>query len=139
MISAELMKMSIDELDLPTRAYNALMKAGKRTVGDVIQTSEEQFIKTRGIGLKTLRAIEECLGKLNICLKFDDSPYHCFMSDLDLPEEIMRPLREAKIPTLGDLKYYLANKGSISSIGLTEEEFKLIKECVGFYGFEIGD
>lgn len=54
--------MAIDELDLSVRSYNCLKRANINTVQDLIQKSEEDMLKVRNLGKKSL---EEVLKKIH--------------------------------------------------------------------------
>ncbi len=54
--------MTIEELDLSVRAYNCLKRAAINNVEDLINRSEEDMIKVRNLGRKSL---DEVIGKLN--------------------------------------------------------------------------
>lgn len=55
------LEMSIDELDLSVRSYNCLKRAGINTVQDLVQKSEEDMLKVRNLGKKSL---DEVLKKI---------------------------------------------------------------------------
>lgn len=55
------LKMSIEELSLSMRSYNCLKKAGKQTVGDLVNMSQNELSKIKNLGKKSL---EEIVGKL---------------------------------------------------------------------------
>ena len=57
----KVLEMSIDELELSVRSFNCLKRAGINTVEDLINTSEEDMMKVRNLGRKSL---EEVLAKL---------------------------------------------------------------------------
>jgi len=57
----KVMQMSIEELDLSVRSYNCLKRAGMNTVEDLTNRSEEDMMKVRNLGRKSL---EEVLNKM---------------------------------------------------------------------------
>lgn len=63
----KVLEMTIEELDLSVRSFNCLKRAGINTVGDLINKSEEDMMKVRNLGIKSL---EEVIGKLK-SLGFD--------------------------------------------------------------------
>jgi DNA-directed RNA polymerase subunit alpha len=69
-LSDEAMKMTIDELDLPTRIYNSLRNAGIETVGDMINTPKKELMGFRNLGSKSLSIIEDSLKQRGITLSF---------------------------------------------------------------------
>lgn len=60
------MKMTIDELDLPTRIYNSLRNGGIETVEQLLQTPRKELIQMRNMGGKSLSVIEEKLQEKGI-------------------------------------------------------------------------
>jgi len=58
----KVLEMTIEELDLSVRSYNCLKRAGINTVEDLISKTEEDMMKVRNLGRKSL---EEVLQKLN--------------------------------------------------------------------------
>ena len=58
----KVLDLTIDELDLSVRSFNCLKRAGINTVQDLINKSEEDMMKVRNLGRKSL---EEVIAKLN--------------------------------------------------------------------------
>ena len=58
----KVLEMTIEELDLSVRAFNCLKRAGVNTVGDLIGKSQDEMMKVRNLGKKSL---EEVLAKLD--------------------------------------------------------------------------
>jgi DNA-directed RNA polymerase subunit alpha len=69
-LSDEALKMTIDELDLPTRIYNSLRNAGIETVGDMLGTPKKELMGFRNLGAKSLSIIEDSLKQRGITLTF---------------------------------------------------------------------
>lgn len=59
----------VEELDLQSRAYNALLRANIRTIGDLIDHTEEEMIKLRGLGRTSLKNIIAKLAERGLSLK----------------------------------------------------------------------
>ena len=57
----KVLEMTIEELDLSVRSFNCLKRAGINTVEDLISKSEEDMMKVRNLGRKSL---EEVINKL---------------------------------------------------------------------------
>ena len=57
----KILEMTIEELDLSVRSYNCLKRAGINTVDELVQRNEEEMMKVRNLGRKSL---EEVIGKL---------------------------------------------------------------------------
>lgn len=60
------LKLTIDELDLPTRIYNSLRNGGIETIGQLIETSRKDLISMRNMGGKSISIIEEKLKEKGI-------------------------------------------------------------------------
>lgn len=59
---SKLLEMTIEELDLSVRSYNCLKRAGINTVEDLITRTDEDMMKVRNLGRKSL---EEVINKLH--------------------------------------------------------------------------
>lgn len=60
-ISDSILRLTIDELDLPTRIYNSLRNGGIETLGQLMETSKKDLLSMRNMGNKSVAAIEEKL------------------------------------------------------------------------------
>lgn len=67
-----LLDMSIEELDLSVRSYNCLKRAGINTVEELIRRTEEDMMKVRNLGKKSLQEVKEKLAALNLSLRSSD-------------------------------------------------------------------
>src|SRR3989344_4937917 len=65
-VSDVIVKMTIDELDLPTRIYNSLRNGGIETVGQLLDTPRKELIGMRNMGGKSIVIIEEKLKEKGI-------------------------------------------------------------------------
>ena len=61
--------MKIEELNMSVRLFNALKRAGITTVGQLAKMKEEEIIRIRNLGRKSLKELKECLAEHNIELK----------------------------------------------------------------------
>jgi DNA-directed RNA polymerase subunit alpha len=64
--------MTIEELDLSVRAYNCLKRANINTVYELIQRNEEEMMKVRNLGKKSLEEVEQKLAALGLRLNQND-------------------------------------------------------------------
>ena len=64
----EVMHLSVDELDLPTRIANALRKAGIETVADLVATPRAEIAKMKNLGEKSLKVVELSLKEKGVQL-----------------------------------------------------------------------
>ncbi|MCI7401978.1 MAG: DNA-directed RNA polymerase subunit alpha [Christensenella sp.] len=60
---------SVEELDLSCRSYNCLKRMGIHTVQDLVKKSEDDLIKARNLGKKSIEEIKVKLEELGLCLK----------------------------------------------------------------------
>src|SRR5512145_661846 len=72
----EKLNKSVDELELSVRSYNCLKNANIRTIGELVQKTENEMLKTKNFGRKSLNEIKEILGGMGLSLgmKLDDWP-----------------------------------------------------------------
>ncbi len=68
----KVMEMTIEELDLSVRSYNCLKRAGINTVQELTQKTEEDMMKVRNLGRKSLEEVQEKLRELGLSLRKDD-------------------------------------------------------------------
>ncbi|MBQ7935875.1 MAG: DNA-directed RNA polymerase subunit alpha, partial [Clostridia bacterium] len=66
------LRMTIEELDLSVRSFNCLKRAGINTVEDLINKSEEDMMKVRNLGRKSLDEVIGKIASLGLTLKKDD-------------------------------------------------------------------
>ncbi len=64
----EYLGRSVDELELSVRAYNCLKNANIRTIGDLVQRSEQEMLRTKNFGRKSLNEIKELLQRMTLQL-----------------------------------------------------------------------
>ncbi len=64
----EYLGRSVDELELSVRAYNCLKNANIRTIGELVQRTEQDMLRTKNFGRKSLNEIKELLGRMGLQL-----------------------------------------------------------------------
>lgn len=67
------MKMTIEELDLSVRSFNCLKRANINNVEDLTNKTEEEMIKVRNLGRKSLEEVEHKLAMMGLSLASDDN------------------------------------------------------------------
>lgn len=65
---AETLRLTVEELDLPTRIANALRKGGFKTVGDLVGAPRTVVAKVKNLGEKSVDVINEALEKKGVQL-----------------------------------------------------------------------
>ena len=68
----KVLEMTIEELDLSVRAYNCLKRAGINTVAELVQRNQEDMMKVRNLGKKSLEEVEQKLAALGLALRAND-------------------------------------------------------------------
>ncbi|WP_163971969.1 DNA-directed RNA polymerase subunit alpha [Oceanobacillus halotolerans] len=68
----KVMEMTIEELDLSVRSYNCLKRAGINTVQELSNKTEEDMMKVRNLGRKSLEEVKVKLDDLGLGLRNDD-------------------------------------------------------------------
>ncbi len=69
----EILNRSVEELELSVRSYNCLKNANIQTIGDLIQKTEAEMLRTKNFGRKSLNEIKEILAGMN--LSFGESHF----------------------------------------------------------------
>lgn len=64
--------MMIEDLDLSVRSYNCLKRAGIQTVEELTQKSEEEMMRIRNLGKKSLKEVKDKLDELELGLKTNE-------------------------------------------------------------------
>jgi DNA-directed RNA polymerase subunit alpha len=67
-VSDEVLKMRIEELDIPTRIVNALANGGIETIGQLLGTQKTELMKIKNLGTKSLAVVEEKLHEKGVAL-----------------------------------------------------------------------
>ena len=68
-----MLKMTIEELDLSVRSFNCLKRANINTVEDLVSKTQEEMIKVRNLGRKSLEEVEHKLTMMGLSLASDDN------------------------------------------------------------------
>ena len=66
------LEMTIEELELSVRAYNCLKRAGINSVAELVQRNQEDMMKVRNLGRKSLEEVEQKLHELGLSLRPND-------------------------------------------------------------------
>lgn len=68
----KILEMTIEELDLSVRSYNCLKRAGINTVDELVQRNEEEMMKVRNLGRKSLEEVQQKLQGLGLSLRHSE-------------------------------------------------------------------
>ncbi len=66
------LEKSIDDLDLSVRSYNCLKRAGISTVDELVKMTEDEMMKVRNLGRKSLEEVQQKLDELGLNLRTSD-------------------------------------------------------------------
>ena len=65
-VTNEHLEKSVEELELSVRSYNCLKNANIRTIGELVQKSEADMLRTKNFGRKSLNEIKEILQEMGL-------------------------------------------------------------------------
>jgi DNA-directed RNA polymerase subunit alpha len=68
LIKNENLNRSVEELELSVRSYNCLKNANIQTIGELVQKTETEMLKTKNFGRKSLNEIKEILASMGLSL-----------------------------------------------------------------------
>lgn len=68
-VSSEVLKLTVEEIDLPTRIANALRKGGFGTVEDLVKANTIDLTRVKNLGEKSIKAVAQALSKRKVSLK----------------------------------------------------------------------
>ena len=69
----KVLEMTIEELDLSVRSFNCLKRANINTVEDLVGKTQEEMIKVRNLGRKSLEEVEHKLAMMGLSLASDEN------------------------------------------------------------------
>ena len=84
----EVLNRSVEELELSVRSYNCLKNANIQTIGDLVQKTEAEMLRTKNFGRKSLNEIKEILSQSGPGLRHEvrrAGPSGCARRRLSLP------------------------------------------------------
>lgn len=68
----KILEMNIEDLDLSVRSYNCLKRASVNTVGDLADKTEDEMMKVRNLGRKSLEEVIQKLESLGLSLRKEE-------------------------------------------------------------------
>lgn len=68
----KILEMNIEDLDLSVRSYNCLKRAGINTVEELVQRNEDEMMKVRNLGRKSLEEVQQKLAQLGLSLRANE-------------------------------------------------------------------
>lgn len=100
----EVLNRSVEELELSVRSYNCLKNANIQTIGDLVQKTEAEMLRTKNFGRKSLNEIKEILAGLGLSfgMKLDaegrltgpvgGTPYPAMDDEIEPEDETEQPI-----------------------------------------------
>ena len=73
--SKKILNTTIEDLDLSVRSFNCLKRAGISVVGDLVARSEEDMMKVRNLGRKSLEEVKKKLEEMGLSFKPEDDTF----------------------------------------------------------------
>ena len=70
---SKILDLTIEELDLSVRSFNCLKRANINTVADLISKTEDEMMKVRNLGRKSLEEVINKLAMMGLTLASDDN------------------------------------------------------------------
>ena len=70
--NVKILETSIDDLDLSVRAYNCLKRAGILTLKNLVDKTENEMMKIRNLGKKSLKEVIDKVKELGLSFKNED-------------------------------------------------------------------
>jgi DNA-directed RNA polymerase subunit alpha len=89
----EVLNRSVEELELSVRSYNCLKNANIQSIGDLVQKSEAEMLRTKNFGRKSLNEIKEILANLGLS----------FGMKIDAQGRLIGPSGQPVVPSSQDL------------------------------------
>lgn len=88
-VSNKKFEKKIEELDLSVRSYNCLKRAGINTVGDLTQKNEEEMMRVRNLGRKSLKEVVQKLREIGLDLRrtYDTDTSYLDNEDIDKDDD----------------------------------------------------
>ena len=82
-----ILDMKIEELNINIRPYHCLKRANINTIGDLVQKSEEELMKVRNLGRKSLKEVVQILHEKGLSLRASSSNYNYDDEDDETEDE----------------------------------------------------
>ena len=85
----ENLNRSVEELELSVRSYNCLKNANIQTIGELVQKTEAEMLRTKNFGRKSLNEIKEILAKIGLSLGMKMDQHGRLVAPVPPPPGIM--------------------------------------------------
>jgi DNA-directed RNA polymerase subunit alpha len=91
---SEILNRSVEELELSVRSYNCLKNANIQTIGELVQKTEAEMLRTKNFGRKSLNEIKEILANMGLSLGMRIDPHGRLVSPPPQPPGSMVEIEE---------------------------------------------
>jgi len=81
----EQLNRSVEELELSVRSYNCLKNANIQTIGELVQKTEAEMLRTKNFGRKSLNEIKEILGTIGLSLGMKIDQHGRLIAPVNVP------------------------------------------------------
>jgi len=81
----EQLNRSVEELELSVRSYNCLKNANIQTIGELVQKTEAEMLRTKNFGRKSLNEIKEILGTIGLSLGMKVDQHGRLVAPVNVP------------------------------------------------------
>src|SRR5215831_7608964 len=81
----EQLNRSVEELELSVRSYNCLKNANIQTIGELVQKTEAEMLRTKNFGRKSLNEIKEILGNMGLSLGMKIDQHGRLVAPVNVP------------------------------------------------------
>jgi DNA-directed RNA polymerase subunit alpha len=93
----EILNRSVEELELSVRSYNCLKNANIQTIGELVQKTEAEMLRTKNFGRKSLNEIKEILANMGLSLGMRVDPHGRLVAPPPLPAGSLPELDEEEL------------------------------------------
>ena len=93
----EILNRSVEELELSVRSYNCLKNANIQTIGEMVQKTEAEMLRTKNFGRKSLNEIKEILANMGLSLGMRVDPHGRLVAPPPLPAGSLPELDEEEL------------------------------------------
>lgn len=136
-LHAVLMDTPLDDLCFTVRTYNCLHRAGIRTLRDITERTEEDMIRVRNLGRRSLEEVIFYLQCHGLCLKSDSAGPET-IDDLDLSVRAYNTLKRRKLIRISDILERTVKDISLTALLGKKSLFEILKK-LDEYGLRLKD
>jgi DNA-directed RNA polymerase subunit alpha len=99
---SEILNRSVEELELSVRSYNCLKNANIQTIGELVQKTEAEMLRTKNFGRKSLNEIKEILANMGLSLGMRVDAHGRLVAPPPAPPGSLPEIEEEELPNERD-------------------------------------